>query len=144
MTKIIFRQAEPGVKTEIERFLLPVQWLLPTWCHQLFINVYMDGDGVAIRTSVTPEYRFAKMDFYSSWLACSDKEKAKHVIHDVLHVTNCGYLNFVEDAFRNLCPESENPKLLGYLIEQSRMQNEAMTEDLAVAICNKLLSANER
>ncbi|CAN5508060.1 hypothetical protein BH10ACI2_BH10ACI2_04240 [soil metagenome] len=137
MTQIIYKKdVETTVRDEVEKFLRPFVWLIPTWCHELHIEMQTsaDGENAAIRTGVTPEYRFAHMTFYSAWLTCTEEAKTLHVVHDLLHIANCPYVDFAEEVIRNLLPKVENERFYGYLMEQSRFQCESMTQDLAKAI----------
>src|SRR4051794_11816349 len=119
-TEIIYKKdIEIEIRNEIDRFLGPFKWLIPSWCHHLHIAMFDAADGVnaAIQTSVTPEYRFANMSFYSAWLTQTEEAKALHVVHDLLHIANCPYVNFAEDCIQNLLPKNENEKFHGYLME---------------------------
>lgn len=142
MLKITFEDnIEPHVKTEIERFLHPFLWLIPSWCHELIINIYSADDktqgSACIRTGIAYEYRRASMDFYAAWLMCDDYSKGLHIVHDLLHIPNSVYVDFAEDCINRLCPAAQAEKFNGHMMEESRIRCESMTQDLAKAIYDR-------
>jgi hypothetical protein len=133
---------EPGVRAEIEKHLQPWLWLVPTWCHNIYIYLWNSSDGdSAIETSARYEYRWARMRFYSAWLIDSDRGKALYVVHDLLHITNAVYVDYAEEQIQNLCKKSEAPQFHSLLMEESRMRCESMTQDLAAAIYERFAPA---
>lgn len=129
---------KPEVQAEIDRYVRPFLWLVPTWCHDLTINVYTSSDdNAAIKTGIHYEYRNASLDFYSVWFICSRREKQLHVIHDLLHVANSVYVDWAEDNIRYFCPKDDDKAMHKRLMEDSRERCESITQDLAKAIYSK-------
>lgn len=134
------RQIEPENIDEINKYLKPFLWLVPGWCYELNINLYHADGNAAIRTSISYEYRFATMDFYSPWLLGSSYDKGWHVVHDLLHISNSIYVDFAEDCINRLCSKDDAPKYNAHLMEESRIRCESMTQDQAKAIFDRFRS----
>lgn len=127
-------------KKEIEKYLNPFLFLVPGWCNELIVKLWnSDGEsgGSAIRTSISYEYRWAKIEFFSCWLLESDYDKGFHVVHDLLHIPTSVYVDYAEEQIKRLCPESEAPKFNDLMLEESRVRCESMVQDLAHAIYKK-------
>jgi hypothetical protein len=136
MEIIYDKSIEDGVRIEINKYLSPFVWLGPTWCHELRISMLAADEGrAAIRTGIKYEYRRASMDFFSGWLTESDYAKGLHVVHDLLHIANSVYVDFAETAITNLAGDEKHTN--GFLMEESRMRCESMTQDLAKAIYDR-------
>jgi hypothetical protein len=137
MVKLSFDESiQPGNRAEIERHLTPWLWLVPTWCHTIYVSLWDSSDSGcnAIETMIRYEYRWARIKFYSAWLTESYREKSLHVVHDLLHITNSVYVDYAEGQMDKLCTKDDTPAFHATIMEESRMRCEAMTQDLAVAI----------
>lgn len=132
------KNIEPVNKAEIQKYLEPFLWLVPTWCHEIVVSLWSAHDETqgraAIRTGIDYEYRTASMDFYGCWLLCTDYDKGLHVVHDLLHIPSSIYVDYAEGCIKRLCPEEDTPKFRDHMLEESRMRCESMTQDLAKAI----------
>lgn len=124
------------VRAEIEKHLTPFLWLVPSWCHEISLSMWCSeaGNGAAIRTGISYEYRKANMDFYSVWLLEPEYDKGLHVVHDLLHIPNSVYVDYAEGVMGRLCTKEEAPRHHAQIFDESRMKCEAMTQDLAKAI----------
>lgn len=147
MTEFIYRnEITESAKTEVERIIDRYRWLVPARIQRVFIKLdaISDRPGNAASTMVTREYRFANIDISATWLALPDEEKEMHIIHELVHLSNCPYADFVDELVYNAFPKDENPKLHDYLIEQSRRELEGMTQDLAWAIYQRFHTNDQR
>ena len=123
---------------DILRHMKPFMYLVPTWCHRIQIRVELSDEEhqSAIGTHVSYEYRRATMKYYSGWFTEPEKDKWMHVIHDMLHIHNSAYMDFVEDYFDVSTKDKDDKVLYNVLIEQSRLYNESAIQDLAMSILN--------
>jgi hypothetical protein len=140
MAQIIWnKEIEEVNKVEIEKYLMPYIWLVPSWCQKLVINLYpvSENGGNAIETTTYYDYRWIKVNFYSSWLSERPEVKQEHIVHDLLHGFTSIVVDYAIDQIDNLCPESEAEKFNRSMKKQLSILCESMTQDLAFAILSK-------
>lgn len=127
-------------KIEIEKYLNPYLWLVPKWCQKLVINVYpiAENDANAIETTVYYDYRWIKINFYSSWFVERAEVKQEHIVHDLLHGFTSIFVDYVQNQIDILCPSNEAEKFNQTMHQQMRILCESMTQDLAFAIMNQI------
>jgi hypothetical protein len=141
MVEIVFNEnIQPHNKAEIEKHLLPLLWLMPSWCVRLFINLPDndpdDGDCIA-DTTTDFAYRFIRINIYSAWLNRPDLDKTKYLIHELIHgFTNTSY-HQARRTIRILA--DNNADLKSFALNELSSTNEAQVCDLAHAIYQKFI-----
>ena len=137
MVKVTFhKQMSDENRAEIEKYLFPYLWLVPAWCHELFVDLHRYEDDSAISTAIQYDYRTASMSFNAGWLLERPEHKQEMVIHDLLHISTSVYVDYAHGTFKRLCPEDEAKKFNEHILEESRMRCESMVQDLAHSIMN--------
>lgn len=134
-------QIQPINKAELEKHLTPFLWLVPQWCISLNINLWdstQENCGELASVVVSYDYRRITIDFTTTWLDRTDREKTFAVVHELVHGFIAIMADFSRDTINNLCPESEAEKFNKFMQSELRTRHESATEDLAFAIMNKL------
>lgn len=83
---------QPCVSDAVRALAEPIldrwRWLIPSWCHELLVFYReTDGDNAAAACRTYPEYRYAQLMIYGSFVGKQrpdDRENA--IIHELLHV----------------------------------------------------------
>jgi hypothetical protein len=134
----------PEIGRELFAILEPLEWLLPPWCYRCGIYWCSDAnnpsaqEGASISASVDYEYRHMSLTFYPGYFDASPTDRRMSVIHDLLHCITSILADYVRDEIKRLIPEDEAPKYRGAVLDELCRRHEAMTQDLARMINERL------
>jgi hypothetical protein len=143
MTQIIYNpQIQPANKLLIERYLNKYLWLVPQWCHSVYIGLWDAKDDSLAEVKVDYCYRRASIDIYSSWLDRTEVDQEKALLHELIHIHLAIMADYARNEFNNLVSKEEAPKFNQHLQDQLAIYHESITEDLAFAIFSHLKSEN--
>lgn len=126
-----------AVRPEIDKFLLPLEWLVPAWCHSLWITWDEEGrNGDSMASGIDYEYRHGTIKFYPSWLGQTEQGKREDVIHEILHCFASVLTNWMGAVIKRLVPEDE--KFRDTLLEELRQRDEGFVQDFAHCLADHL------
>ena len=135
MSKIIFDKEIPeSIRAELEKYVLPCEWLIPAWCQKVLIGWSEDSDedGAAISAYVVYEYRRARFTFYPCFHTQSDQQEA--VVHEFFHAFVGVLADYARDEIKRLIPEDEAPKYRQSVLDELARRHEAVVQDLAYCV----------
>lgn len=138
MMKIIYHATiQPHNKMEIERLLQKWLWLVPAWCHILYVNLWdSQGDNCEKIADVKTNYDYRNIDLslYTCWLDRDDERKESALVHELVHSFTAIVADHARNSFDTLCPKADAEKFNQHLQLELQQRYEASTEDLARAI----------
>jgi hypothetical protein len=122
---------EAVVRPVIEEVLEHHLWIVPTWCHRIYVG-YDDrpaDGGLALFVETNPEYRWARITVCPGVLKCPAWEKEQHVVHELFHLP-LEPLHVLAADLRNLAADRAPA---AFLNEQWRRAWEGAVCDLTAA-----------
>jgi hypothetical protein len=142
MTEIVWSAAPPEERKEqIDKVLGELKWLLPNWMRTLYVRVDdaggSDGNWVAA-VGTSYQYRTGTLYIYNKWFAETDRDQVKTLIHEFIHAHTAVIVDYAEETFGKMTQDA--PIMRDLLNTELGNRSEAATEDLAVAIYDKLYS----
>jgi len=138
MTEIIYNpQIQPVNRLLIEKYLQKYSWLIPRWCHQLYVGLWDAKDETLAEIKVDYCYRRAALDIYSCWIDRNTSEQERAILHELVHIHLAIMADYARNEFNNLVPKEEAAKFNQHLQDQLLIYHESITEDLAFAISEK-------
>lgn len=138
--KIRFYAETPAVVLpELQRFLDPLNHLVPDWCSHVWV-AWSSGDTGNASTvadmTAHYDYRWARMNVYASWLEQTEEFKREALIHELMHLFVAPLSGYARDTLKLLCPENEAEKFSKSIAEQIRERCESATQDLTRFVLN--------
>lgn len=138
-SKFVFDADIPKtVMPELREYLLPCEWLIPSWCQKVRVGwiAQEDEDDAALSIEVHYAYRWARINVFPCFHLQTDKREM--VIHEILHAFASVLANYARDAIKLLVPEDEAPKFRQSLLDELTNRHEALVQDLTYCIVRKL------
>lgn len=134
------KNIEPENKAEIEKFLDPLIDFIPAWCQELIVSLYSGNNtDASIETTVNYDYRRIELDFYSAWLLHNAEDRQLELLHEFIHFFICPLYYQAQRILEN-CSYANDAK--NALLEELKITNESITQDLCFAIGNKFGNKN--
>ena len=133
----------PELDSEIRKYLLPMEWLLPPWCQRCNVGYgeyNADNVDAAICANVSYRYRTMTLTFFLGWLESDSNRRLDMVVHDLIHSSTCILADYVRDEIKRLLPKDEAPKYHSAILNELEERHESMTQDLAHVITQRLLA----
>lgn len=110
-----------------------VDWLVPTWCHELTFTYHPQANevdpSVSMRVQWAVEYRSAEIRVFPPFVAADDAERWRTVLHEFCHLPMCGVYSVFYKATDSLGGEMEE-----VYNELFRRELEGCTQDFARAL----------
>ncbi len=134
----------PDIGREIFKVIEPLEWLMPPWCYTCLVGWNSDANdkdaqgGAAVSCSASYEYRHMCLTFYPSFFDARPPERRMMVIHDLLHCVTKVFMDYAREEIERLLPDDEAPKYRGAVLDELTRRHEAMTQDLARLINERL------
>ncbi len=140
MTEVIFDKDFPeGLRHGVGDKIRSLSWLFPRWLQSLRIGYNSnDRDDDVAFVNLEKPYRFARLTICGAYLNYDDDEQRAMLIHELIHLHNLDFANFVRETMDLLCPKDEAPKFNESLRKMVTEKMEAMTQDIAFAIFQNL------
>lgn len=143
--KIIYHATiQPNNVAEIDRFLQKWLWLVPAWCHVLYINLWdSQGEDCEKIADVKTNYDYRNIDlsFYTLWLDRDEERKESAIVHELTHGFTAIVADYARNSFDLLCPKGDAEKFNQHLQQELHQRYEASTEDLSRAIYERFKDA---
>lgn len=138
MAEIIFDEDFPElIKQEVENLINETAWLVPLWLQKLYIGYKGNDEDSNAYNHTRKDYRFARITICGNFLKNRTVEQKQTIVHEILHIHNVPYADYVDELIDLLCPESDAPKFRESMQNELQRKLEAMTQDLSFAIANK-------
>lgn len=135
MAEIIFDEDFPKlIKKEVEKLINETAWLIPLWLQKLYVGYKGNDEDSNAFNNTRKDYRFARIMICGNFLKNRAFEQKQTILHEILHIHNCPYLDYVDELIDLLCPESDAPKFRESMQNELTRKAESMTEDVAFAI----------
>ena len=126
------RECPPEIRAALEPILTSYLYLVPTWCHEIWVRYTDDDADAALSVTPVPEYRFARLYVHPSWLIGKDSLRKEQVVHEFLHISLDVLTTFLKDLTDRLCAEDDILK--GWAQDQLRQRFEGVVCDLTRAV----------
>lgn len=140
---IFANKVEDEIRTKIVADIDRWKWVVPSWCHEMYVSVYThtegDSDGASTMASINVQYayRYVSLSIMCAWLNQSDEARSLQILHELLHIPLSVLADYAVEEIERAVPESEAPKYNGALIAELARRTESATQDLAVSIYNQ-------
>lgn len=138
MVEIVWnKNIESDNKKEIEKYLKPYLWLIPTWCHTLRVDVDTStDDGLLASISVQEQYRQASMTVWAKWFTSDERTKADTIIHELFHLHTNPLYDFAKNAIRKYA-DGKDETQMQVVFDEMECYLERQTQDLTFAVYNR-------
>lgn len=136
------RDFPPEVLAEVQDLIESLAWLLPGWCQRVKVTWYQGGDaeGVQAACGINYDYRSIDLDIYPALLSNDADRRREIMTHEMVHGLLNPFFCYARDEIARLIPKDEAPKYHDSLMEALRCKVEAVTQDFAHAIHNRIKS----
>lgn len=133
-----------GVNAEDRKRILAVfegfAWLVPTWCHRLWIDFDCPKSGANANIVASPEYRCATITLREDFFSNAPWFQRRIMCHELIHLI----LTTVQDNTRTLLCELTDkidPTMRDIFTRLMTEWVEQSTSDIENAICERMESA---
>lgn len=127
------KNIESQNKEEIQKFLTPYLWMIPTWVHKITITLAeSEGNLAGMRTRF--QYREVDLDICPEWFIRTDEVKADAILHELCHMHNYQIFDFADRLIDKFIEDEKTKEVLS---DELTRYLEGGTQDLTRAILSK-------
>lgn len=129
MNTNIERLEVPGeIWESLDELLDQYRWLIPTWCHDLYVRYEPECPNVA-ETSIMYRYRKATIVLGNRWIHEDADYRERTLVHELIHIQLGPMVEWTKLLIDRLAGDDA-----GRIIEEFNERHEASTTDLDFAI----------
>jgi len=123
-----------SMREALEPYITEWSWVVPTWCHTLYVDTAGMDVGTLGLCIAEPEYRRATVKFGHAWFRSSEPMRHGVILHELLHISN----NPLGDAAEHLI-ETYVPEPARVLAKETiRLRIEELTADMENAVLRRV------
>jgi hypothetical protein len=144
-TKFKFDKNIPAeILPSIKKNYLALEDLIPTWCHEVFVNYVTDEQDQELRNgsssavSINYPYRYANVKVLPCYFEDDETERINTCVHEMVHIITLHLRDYTRRQIERLLSSDDASKYRETVLEGLENCDEAMVCDLTYILQKRL------
>ena len=139
MSKIVFSSKFPKDLAELIKPIFDeLDWLVPSWAEEVIIHHTPTDADIDASCEINYGGRFITISIHPLFFETNSEDRFITLIHELVHGFGKVFADYSRTVIKQILSDEDDTRLMDLILNEMYERNEAMTQDLAYAIYNKL------